>query len=329
MRAETASPVGFLRVLADETRLRVLGLLAETELSVGELARALAMGQSRVSNHLKVLRESQLIVERHEGSFTYCRMSTLEGSAAQVVGALKPALETLPDRQADRRRLASVLADRADSRAFFDRIAGDWDLIGSDFALGTGRLEVLGCLVTPDLVVADVGCGTGYLARALGRRVRRVICVDTSSAMLEKARDNLADLDAEFEFRTGAVEALPLQTAEVDAACAHMVLHHLSDTRAGLAEMARVTRPGGLVVAVELLPHREDWMREAMADARLGLDPVQLEAELRSIGLIDVHREILGDSYVVEHPSGRRIELPLFLIRGRRAAAASTAHLPS
>ena len=99
-----------------------------------------------------------------------------------------------------------------------------------------------------------------------------------------------------------------------------MVLHHLPDTRIGVAEMARVTRPGGVLVVVELLPHRESWMHESMADVRLGVDPVQLEGEFRAAGVSDVTREILGDSYVVEHPTGRRIQLPLFLMSGRRAA---------
>jgi ArsR family transcriptional regulator len=308
-----------MRVLADPTRLRLLALLADAELSVGEMARALAMGQSRISNHLKILREHELISERHEGSYTYCRLQLRDQRAERLWKALEPSLAELDEREADQRRLASLLAERSDSRAFFDRMAGDWDLIGSDFLLGSGRLDVLGCLVPDDLVVADVGCGTGYLTRALARRVAKVICIDTSTAMIEKARQNLLGSRAELEFRTGAMQALPLADGEVDAACAHMVLHHLDDLRAGLAEMARAVRPGGRVVCVELLPHHESWMHTAMADARLGIDPAELESACRAAGLDAITREILADSYVVEHPSGRRIQLPLYLIHGRKA----------
>jgi len=315
----TSAPIlSLLRVLADPTRLRLLALLARSELSVGEIARSLAMGQSRVSNHLKVLREAELIAERREGSFTHCRLVVPGGAAGSLWTALAPQLDELEERAADERRLALVLADRADSRAFFDRIAGDWDLIGSDFTQGTGRLEVLGCLVPDQLIVADVGCGTGYLARVLGQRVARVICVDTSAAMLDKARANLAGSTAALEFRTGAVESLPLKDAEVDAACAHMVLHHLPEPRLGIAEMARVVRPGGFVVSLELLPHHESWMHDAMADTRLGLDPAVLEADFRAAGLTGICRELLTDNYVVEHPSGRKIRLPLYLVRGRK-----------
>lgn len=315
-----ASLPGILRVLSDETRLRILLLVSQAELSVGEIARCLAMGQSRVSNHLKILREVGLVGERHEGSFTFCRLELPVGPAGRLWEALSPSLDDLEARDADLARLAVVLAERSDSRAFFDRIAGAWDVIGSDFKLGTGRLSALSCLVDPGLVVADVGCGTGYLAQALGRRVDRLICIDPSAAMLGRARENLAGVSAQVEFRQGSMEALPVEDSAVDAAFAHMVLHHLPDTRAGLAEMVRIVRPGGVLACIDLLPHNEAWMRDAMADTRLGLDPIALEDDFRSVGLTDVRREILTDRYVVEAPGGRPVELPLHLIRGRLPA---------
>lgn len=316
--AETLS--GALRALSDETRLRMLSLLAQAELSVGELARCLGTGQSRVSNHLKILRDLGWLGERHEGSFTFCRLQLPQGPMQALWSALQPSMAGLSQREADQARLAIVLAERADSRAFFDRVAGDWDVIGSDFEQGTGRLEALTCLLDPDLVVADIGCGTGYLTAALGRRVRRVVCVDPSAAMLDQARTKLATLPCELEFREGSMQALPLSDGEVHAACAHMVLHHLPQARPGLAELARVVRPGGAVVCVELLPHHETWMHESMADTRLGLDPHELLAEMRYVGLQDCRHELISDRYVVESPAGRRIRLPLFLACARRAA---------
>ena len=318
--AMTESLPGALRALSDETRLRILSLLAQAELSVGEIARSLGTGQSRVSNHLKILRELGWLGERHEGSFTFCRLQVPAGPMTDLWGALAPSLEGLESREADQARLAVVLAERADSRAFFDRVAGDWDVIGSDFEQGTSRLEALAALVPEELVVADVGCGTGYLSAALGRRLGRGICVDPSEAMLERAQEKLAPaLDCELDFRVGSMEALPLADGEVDAACAHMVLHHLADARTGLTEMARVVRPGGTVVCVEMLPHHETWMHEAMADTRLGLEPRDLVDDFQAVGLRACHHEILSDRYVVENPSGRSIRLPLFLVRGRRA----------
>ena len=313
------SLTGMLRVLADETRLRLLVLVSQAELSVGEIARCLAMGQSRISNHLKILREVGLVGERHEGSYTFCRLEVPPGSLGRLWQAVAPSLDGLARREADLARLAVVLAERSDSRAFFDRIAGDWDVIGSDFKDGTGRLSALSCLVPRETIVADVGCGTGYLAAALARRVDRILCIDPSTAMLDQARINLSGATAAIEFRQGTMEALPVDDGTVDAAFAHMVLHHLADTRSGLDEMVRIVRPGGCLVAIELLPHNESWMHEQLADTRLGLEPAALEDEFRSVGLIDVEREFLTDRYVVEHPSGRSVDLPLYLVRGRLA----------
>jgi len=320
MTVAQASITGTLRVLADETRLRILLLASQAELSVGEIARCLAMGQSRISNHLKILRDVGLVGERHEGSYTFCRLELPRGPIGDLWAALAPSLEQLEHRSADLARLSVVLAERTDSRAFFDRIAGDWDVIGSDFSRGTGRLAAASCLVDRALTVADVGCGTGYLAQALARRVGKVICVDPSAAMIERAQQNLLGAPAELEFHEGSMEALPIADSSVDAAFAHMVLHHLADTRAGLAEMVRIVRPGGLVTCLDMLPHNETWMREAMADARLGLDPNTLADDLAAVGLIDVEREILADRYVVEAPGGRPVELPLHMVRGRRPA---------
>ena len=308
---------GLLRVLSDETRLRILLLASQAELSVGEIARCLAMGQSRVSNHLKILREVGLLGERHEGSYTFCRLEVPRGPVGRIWEALAPSLDALSARDADLARLAVVLAERSDSRAFFDRIAGDWDVIGSDFKRGTGRLAAVSCLVDGGLRVADVGCGTGYLAAALAGRVGSLVCVDASPAMLDRARENLVELPAAIDYRLGTIEDLPIDDDDVDAAFAHMVLHHLADTRAGLAEMARIVRPGGLVLAVDLLPHNEAWMRDEMADTRLGLEPLALADDFASVGLLDVEREILADRYLVEAPGGRRVELPLHLVRGR------------
>ena len=56
-----------------------------------------------------------------------------------------------------------------------------------------------------------------------------------------------------------------------------------------------------------------------LADTRLGLDPADLESDFRDVGLTDIRREVLTDTYVVEHPGGRKIRLPLFLVRGRKA----------
>jgi len=321
-----------LKVLSDRTRLRLLGLLASEELSVGELARSLAMLQSRVSNHLKVLRECGMLEERREGASVLVRLARGHGIPADLWAAIESRLETVEGRAHDLERLEQVLDDRRRrSRDFFDRIAGEWDAVGSEFKHGLARWRALGSLVPPELVVADVGCGTGSMARALACVARRVICIDHSAAMLEQAKRRLAAHADRVEFRAGELDRLPLSDGEVDAVFASLVLHHVPDVIAALREMRRALKPGGRLVITDLEPHKESWMAEAMADLRLGLDSTDLRSRVEKCGFVDAVVDEVEDRYVVEAPGGRKVELPLFLIHAtvpRNAVPASQESAP-
>jgi len=329
-----------LKVLADPIRLRALALLAEEELSVGELARALGVAQSRVSNHLRVLREHDLLAERRAGTSTFLRASFAAGAAESAAGrlwsAVAPDLDAVPEREADRLRLESVLADRhGDDAAFFDRVAGDWDKVGARFRTGEARQRAAASLLPAGLTLADLGCGTGYVARALVGLCDRLVCVDRSEGMLSEARAQLraaSSAGTAVEFRRGELHALPLDDAEVDGAVAAMVLHHLPTLGPALAEMRRVIRPGGTLSIVELMPHREGWLREDLGDRHLGLDPTEVQSALRRAGFEDVRVEPLADDrylptrsderanteHVSAHDAGSNgASLPLYLVRGR------------
>jgi ArsR family transcriptional regulator len=312
-----------LKVLADPTRLRILGLLAREELSVGELARAVSMLQSRVSNHLKVLRECGLLEERREGASVLVRLARGNGQPDDLWSAVEARLASVEGHENDLRRLAQVLeARRQKSREFFDRVAPEWDKVGSEFKRGLARWRAISSLIPRGLVVADVGCGTGYMARALVRVAERVICIDHSSAMLEQAKARLAGRLDRVEFREGELDRLPLVDGEVDAVFASLVLHHVPDMLAALREARRALKEGGRLVVTDLLPHRESWMSEAMADLRLGLDPTELRSKVERAGFGEAEVDVIDDVYVVEGPQGQRAELPLFLIHACAVQAA-------
>ena len=330
-----------LKVLADPTRLRALALLGQEELSVGELSRALAMAQSRVSNHLRVLREHSLLSERRAGTSTFLRSAIVsdgteapaESPAGRLWAAVAPDLGSIPEHESDRVRLAAVLAERhADDRAFFDRMAGDWDKVGALFSTGEARQRAAASLIPAGLTLADLGCGTGYVARSLVGLCDRLICIDRSEGMLQEAEARIrktAPEDAQIEFRQGKLDALPLEDGELDGATAAMVLHHLPELGSALREMRRVLKPGGTLSIVELMPHRETWMHADLGDRHLGLDPTSVQSELVRAGFVDVHVEPLTDRYCPQ-PSGDSasqtssdapgtggVALPLYLVRGR------------
>jgi 2-polyprenyl-3-methyl-5-hydroxy-6-metoxy-1,4-benzoquinol methylase len=101
----------------------------------------------------------------------------------------------------------------------------------------------------PGLDLLDVGCGPGTLTVDLGRRVApgRVVAVDVSEAPLDEARAHAAGAGVDAFFAVGNVYALAAPDAGFDVVHAHQVLQHVTDPVAALREMARVTRPGGLI----------------------------------------------------------------------------------
>ena len=184
----------------------------------------------------------------------------------------------------------------SDVKAFFDRVASDWDTMRIAY-YDERVIDRLGefAELTHDMVVADVGTGTGFVAAGIAPRVAKVIGVDISERILDVARRNLDELGlANVELRVGDITSLPLADDSVDAAFANMVLHHAEDPAAMLTEMARVVRPGGVVAICDEVEHPWEWMREEHADFWLGFTPEQVQAFFAAAGLESPSLESLG-----------------------------------
>ncbi len=330
--AERSLPA-LLKLLSDPTRLRMLGLVEREELSVGELSRALEMAQSRVSNHLRLLRESGLVAERHAGTSVYLRLAPQLGGGgtngdafpARLWEALRAELASLPEHAADLVRLDALLAERRPSGAeFFDRKSGEWDKIAVHFETGCARERLAAHLLPADMVVADLGCGTGYIGAALLGQCARLIGVDLSQGMLAQAEQRLrrAARGTEVDLRQGRLDALPLADEEVDGVVAGMVLHHLRALDAPLAEMLRVLRPGGAAAVLELAPHKEEWMRHEMGHRHLGVESSDVIAAFERAGFVDVVLDPVADRYRPRKPDGELVSLPLYIVRGRKRGRA-------
>jgi ubiquinone/menaquinone biosynthesis C-methylase UbiE len=181
-------------------------------------------------------------------------------------------------------------------KAFFERVAGDWDtmrLAYYDERVIEKMAEVSG--VGEASQVADVGTGTGFVAAGIAPRVERVVGIDNAPAMLEVAQENLRALGASnVDLVVGEASRLPLEDGAVDAAFANMVLHHAEDPAAMLREMARVVKPGGVVAVVDEVEHPFAWMREEHADIWLGFDERQVERYFTVAGLEGYGYEPLG-----------------------------------
>jgi SAM-dependent methyltransferase len=276
------------KTLADPTRVRLLALLEREELAVQELMRVLGMAQSRVSRHLAILREAGLLRDRRDGTFVYYRFpAPAEGMWRDAWDLARRAHDSDPSADRDAVALAEVLAERATrTRTWFDSVGPEWDALRKVFNDETLRARAVAHLVPRGLRVCDVGTGTGILAAELARLGVDVVAVDHSQAMLDAARAKLAEEGlSSVELRRGDAANLPLEDASVDAAFAHMVLHYLPSPAEALAEMARILKPGGLVVIVDFEQHDREWMREELGVQWLGFPLEDVRSWLVEAGL--------------------------------------------
>jgi len=303
------------KTLSDPTRVRILALLEREELAVQDLMEILGMAQSRVSRHLAILREAGVLADRRDGTFVFYRTSPQRPDVWRSAWALvAKARADDPTAARDAAALAAHHdARQARTRAFFDAVGPEWDALRKVFNDDALRARAVARLVPAGLVVADIGTGTGILAGELAGLGCRVIAVDHSPRMLEAARANLDAAGAtNVELRAGPAEALPLAEAEVDAAFAHRVLHYLASPADAVAELARVVRPGGVVVLVDFERHDREWMREELGVLWLGFPSEDVRGWLSAAGLEDVRVEV--------EPGAR--ELPqTFIASGRKPRA--------
>jgi SAM-dependent methyltransferase len=274
-----------MSALADQTRCRMLLMLEMGEMTVSELCAVLQMPQSSVSRQLKTLADDGWVTSRRDGTSRFYSMpSDLDGAALGLWPLIRGEVAATAGALQDERRLGQVLAKRrATSREFFASAAPRWDALRAELFGETFGIWALLGLLDPTLVIGDLGCGTGRLAEVLAPLVGRVVAVDGSTDMLDAARARLTPHD-NVEVRTGDIEALPLEADELDVALLSLVLHYLPDPPQALAEVARVVRPGGRVLVVDMLPHDRVEYQQQMGHVWLGFSEGHIARLLTDAG---------------------------------------------
>ncbi len=304
-----------MSILADLLRSRVLAALADHELTVSELCEVLALPQSTVSRHLKILSDADWVTSRPEGTRRLYRLAVddLDGTARGIWDLARGAIDASPDAKSDARRLERVIGRRRErSREFFADGVERWERRRDELFGSRSHFVGLLGLLDPTLAVADLGCGTGAVTAALAPFVREVVAVDDSEAMLGAARRRLAGFP-NVTLHHGQLESLPLASASMDAATAILVLHHLPDPARALAEVARVLRPGGRLIVVDMLPHERDEFQREMGHVWLGFGEEQLR---RLLALADLRLVRLGALPAEDAASGP----PLFTALATRTS---------
>ena len=292
-----ASTINLFRLLADPTRLRLLLLLEEEELSVAELQQILGMGQSRISSHLAQLKRAGIVTDRRVGKNVYYGANHHEQNTRQtrVAELTRTLARELPETLGDRTGLKLVLHKRQDkARKYFDELAGKF---GRSYVPGRSWKALAHTLITllPPLTVADLGAGEGTLSQLLAKNARKVIAIDNSPKMV-KFGSQLAKKHGfkNLEYRLGDIEDPPITKNSVDLAILSQALHHAIHPQRAIAAAHRILKRGGRLVILDLLSHRFERARELYADHWLGFSEVQLHQFLEKSGFRQIEVSVVS-----------------------------------
>ena len=283
------------QTLHDPTRLRILALLEEEELSVAELQEILHLGQSRISTHLAHLRRVGLVQPRREGKRTYYSLvKKLDRETRQILDSALLTLAEVPGAKGDKASLKLVLEKRrASAREHFNRVAGR---LGKSFCPGRTWTEIGPLLahLIPRVVVADLGAGEGWLSQLLARRAEKVIAVDNSPKMVAFGRTEAKKKGiANLEFRLGDLAEPPIPANSVDVVILSQALHHAANPQQAVAAAAKLLRKGGRLLVLDLNQHQFDQARELYGDYWLGFSEADLRDWLGAAGLQHIEVQLL------------------------------------
>jgi SAM-dependent methyltransferase len=301
-----------LRLLGDETRLRLIRVLGLEPMNVSELTAVLGVAQSGVSRHLGLLKDAGLVEEEKAGTFTVHRLhpdvqSAVGAHAGLWVWLHEELGRRTAETKADDSRLAEVRRLRKES--FAQHRAGD-----ERRQLVPGRSwpawsRALGFLL-PAVDVADLGCGEGYLTIEAARWAKRVVAVDRSKDVLAQAKALATRRKIRnITWKQGELEHAPIADTSMDVVLLSQALHHAERPAAVLAEARRILRAGGRVVVLDLRRHDEAWVRAKLGDRWLGFGDEDLKALMNDAGFEDVAVRVgarrSGDPFTVLIASGR------------------------
>src|ERR1700720_3485340 len=286
-----------LKAAGEATRLRILALLGEAELTVSDLTAILRQSQPRISRHLRLLTEAGLVERFREGSWAFFRLADHSGAgdlAHALIARLAPGD---PVGARDRERLAAVRSARAAAaQAYFRAHAAEWDRIRRLHAADEAVEGAISAALAdrPFRSLLDLGTGTGRMLELFGPDIERGLGIDLSLDMLLIARARLERVGLRHcSVRQGDIYDLSLPRDSFDVVIVHQVLHFLDDGARAIREAARVLRPQGRLLIVDFAPHDLEFLREEHAHLRLGFSPEAVTQWLEAAGLDIVRQQTL------------------------------------
>lgn len=275
-----ADSTSLLSLLADATRVRLLALLHEQELSVAELTKITGLSQSRVSTHLGKLREAGLVSPRPQGASTLYRAHAAMPASARRLWALVKEQVADSVLETDAERCEALVQAREE--AWPDAVAGQMERHYSPGRTWEATARGFLGLATFGEVL-DLGSGDGTLAALIAPRAAGVTCVDRSEKVLAAAERRLEGLPVRFV--QADFHELPFEDARFDTVMLFNALTYAHTPERVIEEAARALRPGGHLAVVTLARHDHEAITRSYGHLRPGFSPDQLELLLRDAGL--------------------------------------------
>jgi len=301
-----------LKAVAEPTRLRLIALCARSDLTVSELTQILGQTQPRISRHLKLLADADVLIRYREGAWVFHRLTQsgpMSEFANHLVGLLPEDDEQL---KRDLEHLNGVRKKRTEAAAkYFSKIAPQWDQVRSLHIEDSKVEEALVGLLDDDVEsLLDIGTGTGQMLKLFGPLVTRAEGVDMSREMLAVARVNLEQAGLKnCSVRESDMYLLPYQNNSFQVCVIHQVLHFSDDPGRAIAEVERVLKPGGSLLVCDFAPHDLQALRDEHAHRRLGFSDKEVSDWFTGVGL--ACNEIIhlpGDPVTVTIWHGRKLQ---------------------
>jgi len=292
------STINLLRLLADSTRLRLLLLLEQEELSVAELQQILGMGQSRISSHLAQLKRAGIVEDRRAGKNVYygaTKTAGKNGPRGRIQEILQLLAREVSETARDRTALKLALRKRQDkAREYFDQLAGKF---GRSYVPGRSWKALSHALISlvPRLTIVDLGAGEGTLSQLLAGNARKVIAVDNSPKMVEFGSKLAKEHGFKnLEYQLGDLEDPPIAKESVDLVLLSQALHHAIKPERAVQSAHRILKKNGRIVVLDLLSHNFEKARKLYSDRWLGFSEVRLHQLLEGAGFREVEVSLVS-----------------------------------
>lgn len=292
-----------IKALADDLRLEILRLLRNESFGVLEISHILDIRQSALSHHLKILATAQLLTTRREGNTIFYRRPLIL-ETDPLYDFKKSAfanVDRLPLSSRVVQRIKVIQEERSQlSLDFFARHADKFrekQGLVTEYQQYAGSLQDLikGIGLDKEATAMEVGPGEGELLTRLAKQFHRVIAVDNSKEMLERAKSAIHGVKAEnVSFIHGETSTALRRKQHCDLLIFNMVMHHISSPARTFKDSCRLLNPGGVLLVVDLCNHDQDWVRDSCGDLWLGFEVEEFSGWAATAGLTEGQRLFLG-----------------------------------